>query len=52
MIEKNKDITNLSNFKTKAFTKYFYEFNGDIKELKKVLSFANSNKIKVLFVSG
>jgi len=51
MIEKNKDITELSNFKTKAFAKHFYEFNGNIKELKKVIKFWKENNLKILPIS-
>ena len=50
MIQENIDITELSNFHTKAKTKYFYEFNWDIEELKAVLDFAKQNKLKKLIV--
>jgi len=50
MIQENIDITELSNFHTKAKTKYFYEFNWNIEELKTVLDFAKQNKLKKLIV--
>ncbi len=49
MIKKNIDITDYSNFHTKAIAKNFYEFNWDIKELKIILKkFKNYKK---LFIS-
>ena len=50
MIKENIDITELSNFHTKAKAKYFYEFNWNIKELKQVLDFIKKNKLKKLVV--
>jgi len=52
MLKNNVDITSLSNFKTKAFAKYFYEFDWNIEELKKVVSYAKKNNLKILPVSG
>lgn len=51
-LEKNKDITNLSNFKTKAFTKYFYEINNifDLEWLKQVIKLAKKNNLKYFFI--
>jgi hypothetical protein len=42
ILEKNKEITNFSNFKTKAFTKYFFEINSleDVLKLKEINDFA------------
>ena len=50
MIKENVDITELSNFHTKAKTKYFYEFTWNIEELKQVLEFAKQNNLKKLIV--
>jgi UDP-N-acetylmuramate dehydrogenase len=50
MFKKNIDITELSNFYTKAKAKYFYEFTWNIDELKKVLIFAEENKLNKLIV--
>lgn len=51
-LEKNKDITNLSNFKTKAFSKYYFEINTklDLDNLKQVLLFANNNNLKYIII--
>lgn len=50
MIKENVDITELSNFHTKAKAKYFYEFTWNIEELKQVLAFAKQNNLKKLIV--
>jgi hypothetical protein len=51
-LEKNKDITNLSNFKTKATAKYYFEIisRQDLDNLNKVISFAQKNNIEILFI--
>ena len=51
-LQKNKDITSLSNFHTKANTKYYFEINtnNDLSKLKEINSFANKNKLKILFI--
>ncbi len=43
-LQKNINITNLSNFKTKAFAKYFYEIKCEdsVKKLKEIVEFASS----------
>lgn len=48
----DKDITDLSNFKTKAKTKYYYEINNinDLNKLIDIYKFANNNNIKIIFV--
>ena len=52
ILKKNKEITNFSNFKTKAFTKYFFEINSlkDVEKIKEINDFAKEEKIKVLFI--
>jgi UDP-N-acetylenolpyruvoylglucosamine reductase len=51
-LEKNKDITNLSNFKIKVKSKYYFEINNleDLKKIKLIIKFAKQNKIKYLFI--
>lgn len=51
-LQKDIDITNLSNFKTKAKTKFFYEIESEdcVKILPKIFSFAEKNNLKTLFV--
>ena len=51
-LQQNIEITKLSNFKTKAFTKYYFEINDekDILKLKEILIFAKENNLKTLFV--
>lgn len=48
----NKDITNLSNFKTPAKAKFYYEINNteDINKLFEIESFAIFNNYKVLYI--
>lgn len=52
ILQKNKDITELSNFKTKAFAKYYFEINNrqDVDKLFDIIKFAEKEKLKVLFV--
>lgn len=49
---KDKDISNLSWFKTKAKSKYYYEINSldDILKLKEIVDFSKNEKLKILFV--
>lgn len=51
-LKQNIEITNLSNFKTKAFTKYYFEINNleDLDKLKEIIDFSDENNLKVLFV--
>jgi len=51
-LEKNKDITNLSNFKTKAFAKYYFELNNekDLEKISSIYKFSLENNLKILFV--
>ncbi|MDD3145229.1 MAG: UDP-N-acetylmuramate dehydrogenase [Candidatus Gracilibacteria bacterium] len=53
-LEKNIEITNLSNFKTKAFTKYYFEINNtsDILKLKDINLFCKKNNISLLYIGG
>lgn len=52
ILQKNIDITNLSNFKTKAKAKYFYELKCEdyVKILPEIFNFSEKNNLKVLFV--
>lgn len=52
ILKKEIDITNLSNFKTKAKTKYFFEINKeeDLKDLIKVIKFSKENNFNTLFI--
>lgn len=49
---KDIEITELSNFKTKAFTKYYFEINNleDLKLLSNIYIFSKENKIWFLIV--
>jgi len=51
-LKKDVDISFLSNFRTKAVSKYFYEINkdSDINNLKEIYDFASKNDLKVLFI--
>lgn len=48
----NKDITDLSNFKTKAISKYYFEINNreDIKKLYDIYNFSKQSNLKLLFI--
>ncbi len=52
ILQKNKDITSLSNFKTKAISKFYFEINckNDIFKLKEIKYFAEKENLKILFV--
>ena len=52
ILQKNKDITNLSNFKTKAFAKYYFEINSrhDVDKLVDIQKFANKQNMNILFI--
>ena len=49
-----KEITELSNFKTKAFAEYYFEIHNldDVDKLKDIVNFADENKLKILFVGA
>ena len=49
---KNKDITELSNFKTKAIARYYFEINSrqDIDKIHKIYNFSKKYNIKILFI--
>ncbi len=51
-LQKNIDITSLSNFKTKAFSKYYFEINSedDISKLSEICKYSLDNSLKILFV--
>lgn len=51
LLEQNKDITNLSSFRTPARTKYFFEITNDnFTKLKEVLAFTKINNIRKIFI--
>ncbi len=52
ILQKNVDISNLSNFKTKAKTRYFYEIDNIDKvcQLKSIFSFARKEDLQILIV--
>lgn len=49
---KGKNITDLSNFKTYAVSKYYFEINteDDISKLKDICDFSKLNNLKILFI--
>jgi len=51
-LKKDIDITNLSNFKTKAKAKYYYEINNieDVYKLHDISTFCKENTIPFLFI--
>lgn len=53
-IKENIDITDLSNYKTPARAKYYFEVESqaDIDKLCETMSWAKKNDISVLFISG
>lgn len=52
LLLKNKDITDLSNFKTKATTSYYYEIKTrqDLDNVSKIYKFSIDKNIEVLFI--
>jgi len=52
-LEKNKDITQYSNFKTPATAKYFFEISSkdQIEELKKIFLYIQKNNLNYLIIS-
>lgn len=54
LLQQNIDITHLSNFKTKAKTKYYYEINHieDVFHMKDIIAFSKENNLKLLFIWG
>lgn len=51
-LRKNVEITDYSNFKTKAYSSYFYEINFeiDLDNLPEILTFSKQNNLKLLFI--
>ena len=51
-LQENVDVTNLSNFKTKAKSRYYFEINNleDINKLKDINIFCKNNKVSLLFI--
>jgi hypothetical protein len=51
-LQKDIDITNLSNFKTKAITKLYFEIHSrqDIDKIVDIVQYARDNKLKILFI--
>jgi len=54
LLQQHKDISGLSNFKTPAKARWYFEVNGedDLGDLKEVVDFAKSEDLKILFVGG
>ena len=54
ILQKNVDITELSNFKLKATTSYYYEINNkqDIDSLSGIYNFSKENNFEILFIWG
>jgi hypothetical protein len=52
ILERNKDITSLSNFKISTKAEYYFEINnlGDIDKLFGIVQFAEKKYLKILFV--
>lgn len=53
-LEKNRDITELSNFRTPAVARYFFEFSRveDIQKIFEIYTWARENNLPVLLISG
>ncbi|MDD2908039.1 MAG: UDP-N-acetylmuramate dehydrogenase [Candidatus Gracilibacteria bacterium] len=53
-LKQDIEITNLSNFKTKAFTKYYFEINelDDILKLNEINDFCKINNLSLLYIGG
>ncbi|MDD3302526.1 MAG: UDP-N-acetylmuramate dehydrogenase [Candidatus Gracilibacteria bacterium] len=53
-LQTNVDITNLSNFRTLAHTRYYFEIHTrqDIDKIEEIIKFAKNNNLKILFIGG
>lgn len=53
-LEKNKEISGLSNFQTPARARWYFEVNNedDLVNLKQVIEFAKSQELNTLFIGG
>lgn len=53
-LERNKDITQLSNFRTPAKAEYFYELKEEkeVEKIYEICKWAEENNLPVLFISG
>ncbi len=53
-LEKNKNITEFSNFRTPARAKYFFEVSSrsDIEKVYQICAWAKSEGVSILFISG
>lgn len=53
-LETNKDLTNFSSFRTRSFSKYFFEIKNleDIDKLKEIISFARWNNLRYEFIGA
>jgi len=51
-LQTNVDITNLSNFRTLAYTRYYFEIHNrqDIDKIEEIIKFARNNNLKILFI--
>lgn len=54
LLQQHKDISQLSNFKTAATARWYFEVNSedDLDQLKQVIDFAAAEDLKVLFIGG
>jgi len=52
ILRENVEITELSNFKTEAKAKYYFEINSedDLDNLSKVFEYIKENNLKHLFI--
>lgn len=53
-LEKNKDITKLSNFRTPARARYFFDvtWRGDLGKLYEIIQWSKTEELPVLFISS
>ena len=51
-LQKNKDITQFSNFKTPAFARWYFELNdmNQLSAFKDVIAFAHTQKLPILLL--
>jgi NDP-sugar pyrophosphorylase family protein len=52
LLKQKKDITNLSGFKTKASSKYFFEIKNpeDLEKIKEIIEFSKKEKLELVFL--
>ena len=54
ILQRNIDITHLSNYKTPALTEWYFEISNskDVDKIPEIVSWAHMSHTKILWISG